>query len=180
MLGMSIPPSCVAAVKGLLAAGTASDAGRSVVVAGICRWLARRGVKVAPFKAQNMALNSAVTPDGAEIGRAQAAQAQAGGVVAEAAMNPILLKPSGERTSQVVVMGEAVTELDAHGYQALKPRLRAVVLDALASLAERFEVWSAKAPAARPRSTCAPATWSTWAWPGRRCVPARASPASPP
>jgi adenosylcobyric acid synthase len=127
-------------VKGLLVAGTASDAGKSVVVAGICRWLARRGVKVAPFKAQNMALNSAVTPDGAEIGRAQVAQAAAARVAPEAAMNPILLKPSGEWTSQVVVMGEAVTELDARGYQAFKPRLRAVVLDALASLVERFEV----------------------------------------
>jgi adenosylcobyric acid synthase len=128
------------AVKGLLVAGTGSDAGKSVVVAGICRWLARQGVKVAPFKAQNMALNSAVTPDGAEIGRAQAAQAAAARVAPEAAMNPILLKPSGERTSQVVVMGQAVTEFDARGYQALRPRLRAVVLEALASLAERFDV----------------------------------------
>jgi adenosylcobyric acid synthase len=111
-----------------------------VVVAGLCRWLARRGIKVAPFKAQNMALNSAVTPEGAEIGRAQVAQAAAARVVPEAAMNPILLKPSGERTSQVVVMGQAVAELDAGGYQELKPRLRTVVLDALASLADRFEV----------------------------------------
>jgi adenosylcobyric acid synthase len=127
-------------MRGLLVAGTASNAGKSVVVAGICRWLVRRGVKVAPFKAQNMALNSAVTPDGAEIGRAQVAQAAAARLAPEAAMNPILLKPSGEATSQVVVMGQAVAELDAHGYQELKPRLRTVVLDALASLADRFEV----------------------------------------
>jgi adenosylcobyric acid synthase len=127
-------------MKGLLVAGTASDVGKSVVVAGLCRWLARRGIKVAPFKAQNMALNSAVTPDGAEIGRAQAAQAAAARVAPEAAMNPILLKPSGEQTSQVVVMGQAVTELDARAYQELKPRLRTVVLEALASLADRFEV----------------------------------------
>jgi adenosylcobyric acid synthase len=127
-------------MKGLPVAGTASDAGKSVVVAGICRWLAGRGVKAAPFKAQNMALNSAVTRDGAEIGRAQAAQAAAARVAPEAAMNPILLKPSSERASQVVVMGEAVAELDARGYQALKPRLRPIVLEALAGLAERFEV----------------------------------------
>jgi adenosylcobyric acid synthase len=127
-------------MRGLLVAGTASDVGKSVVVAGLCRWLARRGIKVAPFKAQNMALNSAVTPDGAEIGRAQVAQAAAARLPPEAAMNPILLKPSGERTSQVVVMGRALADLDARAYQELKPRLRTVVLDALAGLADRFEV----------------------------------------
>jgi adenosylcobyric acid synthase len=127
-------------MRGLLVAGTASDVGKSVVVAGLCRWLARRGIKVAPFKAQNMALNSAVTPDGAEIGRAQAAQANAARVAPEAAMNPILLKPSSERTSQVMVMGRAVADLDARAYQELKPRLRSVVLEALASLADRFEL----------------------------------------
>jgi adenosylcobyric acid synthase len=127
-------------MRGLLVAGTASEVGKSVVVAGLCRWLVRRGIRVAPFKAQNMALNSAVTPDGAEIGRAQVAQAAAARLAPEAAMNPILLKPNSERTSQVVVMGQAVAELDARGYQDLKPRLRAVILDALASLADRFEV----------------------------------------
>jgi adenosylcobyric acid synthase len=127
-------------MRGLLVAGTASEVGKSVVVAGLCRWLARRGVKVAPFKAQNMALNSAVTPDGAEIGRAQAAQAAAARLPPEAAMNPILLKPSGEQTSQVVVMGQALAELDVRAYQDLKPRLRTVVLDALTSLADRYEM----------------------------------------
>jgi adenosylcobyric acid synthase len=127
-------------MRGLLVAGTASDVGKSVVVAGMCRWLARRGIKVAPFKAQNMALNSAVTPDGAEIGRAQVAQAAAARLPPEAAMNPILLKPGGEQTSQLVVMGQVVAELDARAYQAMKPRLRTVVLVALASLADRFEM----------------------------------------
>ena len=123
----------------LLVAGTASDAGKSVVVAGICRHLARLGVRVAPFKAQNMALNSAVTPDGAEIGRAQVAQAAAAGVTPEAAMNPILLKPAGERVSQVMVMGRPYTTVDARSYQELKPRLRGVVLEALADLRRRFD-----------------------------------------
>jgi adenosylcobyric acid synthase len=127
-------------MSGLLVAGTASDVGKSVVVAGLCRWLARQGVKVAPFKAQNMALNSGVTPDGAEIGRAQVAQAAAARVAPEAAMNPVLLKPSGERTSQVVVMGRPLAELDAAAYQELKPRLRPIVLQALADLRARFEV----------------------------------------
>jgi len=124
----------------LLVAGTASDAGKSVVVAGICRHLARQGLKVAPFKAQNMALNSAVTADGAEIGRAQVAQAAAAGAAPEAAMNPILLKPAGERVSQVVVMGQPFATVDARSYQDLKPQLRGVVLEALADLRRRYDV----------------------------------------
>ena len=124
----------------LLITGTTSDAGKSVVVAGLCRWLARRGLEVAPFKAQNMALNSAVTAAGAEIGRAQAMQAAAARVEPEAAMNPVLLKPTGERRSQVIVMGSAVGEADAAAYQQRKAALAAVVADALADLRSRFEV----------------------------------------
>jgi adenosylcobyric acid synthase len=124
----------------LLVAGTTSDAGTSVVVAGICRWLARQGVKVAPFKAQNMALNSAVTVSGAEIGRAQAMQAAAAGVEPEAAMNPVLLKPSGDRTSQVIVLGHPAGQEDARSYQARKPALLRVAVDALAELRSRFDV----------------------------------------
>lgn len=101
---------------GLLIAGTTSDAGKSVVTAGICRWLVRRGVKVAPFKAQNMSLNSFVTREGAEIGRAQAMQAQAARVEPTALMNPVLLKPGGDRTSQVVLMGRPVGEMSARGF----------------------------------------------------------------
>ena len=101
---------------GLLIAGTTSDAGKSVVTAGICRWLVRRGVKVAPFKGQNMSLNSFVTREGAEIGRAQAMQAQACRVEPTALMNPVLLKPGSDRSSQVVLMGRPVGELSAKGY----------------------------------------------------------------
>ncbi|MDT3400365.1 cobyric acid synthase [Streptomyces sp. B1866] len=100
----------------LLVAGTTSDAGKSVVTAGICRWLARKGVRVAPFKAQNMSLNSFVTRDGAEIGRAQAMQAAAARVEPSALMNPVLLKPGGDRTSQVVLLGRPVGELSARAY----------------------------------------------------------------
>lgn len=101
---------------GLLVAGTTSDAGKSVITAGICRWLTRRGLKVAPFKGQNMSLNSFVTRDGAEIGRAQAMQAQAARVEPSALMNPVLLKPGSDRSSQVVLLGKPVGELSARGF----------------------------------------------------------------
>ncbi|MEU6993744.1 cobyric acid synthase [Streptomyces sp. NPDC046465] len=101
---------------GLLVAGTTSDAGKSVVTAGICRWLTRKGVSVAPFKAQNMSLNSFVTREGAEIGRAQAMQAQAARVEPSALMNPVLLKPGSDRSSQVVLMGKPVGEMSARGF----------------------------------------------------------------
>jgi adenosylcobyric acid synthase len=120
---------------GLLIAGTTSDAGKSVVTAGVCRWLARKGVKVAPFKAQNMSLNSFVTRDGAEIGRAQAMQAAAAGVEPTALMNPVLLKPGGDRTSQVVLLGRPVGELSARGYHAgRQENLLGTVTDCLAEL----------------------------------------------
>ena len=125
---------------GLMVCGTTSDAGKSRVVTGLCRALARRGVRVAPFKAQNMALNSYVTRSGHEIGRAQGAQALAAGVEPDVDMNPILLKPSSDRTSQVVVLGEPIGHLDAAAYHAAKPALRQTVLDALDRLRVRFDV----------------------------------------
>lgn len=124
----------------VLIAGTGSDAGKSVIVAGLCRLLSRMGVRVAPFKAQNMSLNSAVTRDGAEIGRAQAAQAFAAGIPAEAAMNPILLKPTDEHRAQVVVMGHAMDETDAQAYMDLKPKLADVVMQAYQDLRSRFDI----------------------------------------
>lgn len=124
----------------LLVAGTHSDAGKSVVVAGICRWLAREGVRVAPFKAQNMALNSYITREGAEIGRAQAAQAAAASIEPEAAMNPVLLKSSAERRTQVIVRGKPWTTASARSYQGMKEDLLPVVLDSLEDLRCRFDV----------------------------------------
>jgi adenosylcobyric acid synthase len=124
----------------LLVAGTHSDAGKSLVTAGLCRWLRRQGVSVAPFKAQNMALNSVVARGGFEIGRAQAMQATAAGIEPEVAMNPILIKPSGERHSQVIVMGKPYADVSAGSYQDLKDELRPVVADALADLRARYDV----------------------------------------
>src|SRR5215217_4494479 len=123
----------------LLVAGTHSDAGKSVVVAGICRWLAREGISVAPFKAQNMSLNSYVTGEGTEIGRAQAAQAAAARVAPEAVMNPVLLKPSAADT-QVILRGRPWTTASARSYQGMKKDLLPVVLEALEDLRGRFDV----------------------------------------
>jgi adenosylcobyric acid synthase len=120
--------------------GATSDAGKSTLAVGLCRLLARQGVRVAPFKAQNMSLNSTVSAAGGEIARAQATQAAAAGVAAEVAMNPILLKPTGERSCQVVVLGRPWAHLDAAAYHDAKPELLAVVLDALADLRGRFDV----------------------------------------
>src|SRR5246127_2510753 len=128
-------------VGALLVAGTSSDAGKSAVTAGLCRWLARQGVAVAPFKAQNMSLNSFVTLAGEEIGRAQAAQAHACGIEPEALMNPVLLKPGSETGSQLIVLGKAVAETDAASYWNGN-RARAlldVVVNSYRELARRFD-----------------------------------------
>jgi len=125
----------------VLIAGTSSDAGKSVLVAGLCRWLARDGAAVAPFKAQNMSLNSFVTRAGEEIGRAQAAQAQACRIEPEAVMNPVLLKPGSDTSSQVIVLGRAVAEQEAGQYWGGTQRgLLEVVVDAFKDLAGRFDV----------------------------------------
>lgn len=119
--------------------GTMSDAGKSVVCAALLRALARRGLRAAPFKAQNMANNSAVTEDGAEIGRAQMMQAEAAGVRADARMNPVLLKPTGESASQVIVCGRAKGTLSAREYYARKAELLPAVLDSFFSLEREFD-----------------------------------------
>jgi adenosylcobyric acid synthase len=137
---MAAPPPHGRLRGGLVVCGTTSDAGKSWVVTGLCRLLARRGVRVAPFKGQNMALNAAVTADGGEIGHAQFVQALAAGVEPEVAMNPVLLKPTGERTSEVVVMGRVVDVRDAATHHGAQPALLPVVLDALADLRSRYDV----------------------------------------
>ncbi|MCP3752220.1 cobyric acid synthase [Pseudomonas sp. SBB6] len=106
----------------LMVQGTTSDAGKSTLVTALCRWLLRQGVAVVPFKPQNMALNSAVTAEGGEIGRAQAVQAQAAGLAPHTDMNPVLLKPNSDTGAQVIVHGRAVTSMNAvayHDYKAI-------------------------------------------------------------
>ena len=125
---------------GLLVAGTTSDAGKSALVAGICRVLHRRGIAVAPFKAQNMSNNSVVTVDGGEIGRAQAMQAHACGLAPSVDFNPVLLKPGSDRSSQVVVRGRADGMVSAQSYQQRKAALLGVVTESLADLRRRFDV----------------------------------------
>ena len=120
----------------LLVASTSSDAGKSVLVAGICRWLARQGVRVAPFKAQNMSNNSAVAVDGGEIGRAQAMQARAAGLEPSTRFNPVLLKPGSDRSSQVVVLGKPAGTLRDYRERDFKP----VVLSTLDGLRQDFDV----------------------------------------
>lgn len=124
----------------VLVVGTTSGAGKSTVVTALCRALARRGVDVAPFKAQNMSNHSAVTSDGGELGRAQAMQAAAAQVELDRRMGPVLLKPSGMRSSHVVVLGEEVGVDDAVGYGDRTARLRPVVLDSLTSLRRAHDV----------------------------------------
>jgi adenosylcobyric acid synthase len=124
----------------LMVQGTGSSVGKSLLCTALCRYFRREGVRVAPFKAQNMALNSAVTPDGREIGRAQAVQAEAAGVPARVEMNPVLLKPEGDRRSQVVVLGKPLGSMTATEYHAYKPQLAAVIAGALHSLRSAFDL----------------------------------------
>ncbi len=112
----------------LMVQGCTSDAGKSAMVTALCRWLVRRGRRVAPFKPQNMALNSAVTVDGGEIGRAQAVQAQACGIAAHTDFNPVLLKPDSDTGAQVIIHGHAVTQMDARAYHDYKRVAFAAVL----------------------------------------------------
>ncbi|SDY84651.1 adenosylcobyric acid synthase [Amycolatopsis xylanica] len=127
-------------MRGLLVAGTTSDAGKSLVTAGICRWLARQGLRVAPFKAQNMSNNSMVCADGAEIGRAQWVQARAAMVEPEAAMNPVLLKPGSDRRSHVIALGKPFGTLEAGEYATGRAGLAEIAFDTFASLRTRFDV----------------------------------------
>lgn len=126
--------------KTLMIQGTTSDAGKSTLVTGICRVLARRGVKVAPFKPQNMALNSAVTIDGGEIGRAQAVQAQACFLEPHTDMNPVLLKPNSDTGAQVIIHGKAIHAMEARAYHDYKTIAMRAVLESYKRLCAQYDV----------------------------------------
>ena len=124
----------------LMVQGTTSDAGKSTLVTALCRWLKRQGVAVVPFKPQNMALNSAVTADGGEIGRAQAVQAQAAGLAPHSDMNPVLLKPNSDIGAQVIIHGRALSNMDAAAYHDYKKVAMNAVLQSHQRLSAAYPV----------------------------------------
>ena len=132
-------PKYPSTTPSLMVQGCTSDAGKTILVAALCRVLARRGVRVAPFKPQNMALNSAVTIDGGEIGRAQALQALAAGVPAHIDFNPILLKPATDQRAQVIIHGQALSDLNARDYHEYKPRAMKAVLESWDRLCAEYD-----------------------------------------
>ena len=127
-------------MAGILVAGTSSDAGKSLIVAGLCRAFARRGIRVAPFKAQNMSNNSMVCPDGSEIGRAQYLQALAAGVEPSALLNPVLLKPATDRRAFIVLGGQPGGTLEAGEYTNGRARLAAAAFDAYRQLEADYDL----------------------------------------
>ena len=126
--------------RALMIQGTGSDVGKSLIVAGLCRAFARRGLRVRPFKPQNMSNNAAVTAEGGEIGRAQALQARACGIAPSADMNPVLLKPQAGHTAQVVLCGEVLRAASAREYRSLAPSLLPAVLGAFARLSTEADL----------------------------------------
>lgn len=126
--------------KPLMVVGTASSVGKSLLVTAFCRIFKRRGFSVAPFKSQNMSLNSFVTPEGHEMGRAQVSQAEAAGLTPSALMNPILLKPTTNSKSQVIVNGKVYGNMSAVEYYQFKDNLRPDVQAAFDELSSRYEV----------------------------------------
>jgi adenosylcobyric acid synthase len=130
----------MAKAKNLMILGTGSDVGKSILVAGLCRILKQDGYRVAPFKAQNMALNSFITPEGGEMGRAQVVQAEAAGIEPHVDMNPILLKPTSNVGSQVIVHGKVYGNFQAEEYYLKKPDLVPQVMESYHRLEENYEV----------------------------------------
>ncbi|MCL4351594.1 MAG: cobyric acid synthase, partial [Firmicutes bacterium] len=127
--------------KSLMVLGCASDVGKSVLCAGLCRIFAQEGWAVAPFKAQNMSLNSAITPSGREIGRAQAVQAEAAGILPNEHMNPVLLKPTSDHRTQVVLQGKVFGHVSARQYfYGFKDDLWIAVVESYQYLADRYDV----------------------------------------
>ena len=126
--------------KAIMVQGTMSNAGKSILVSALCRIFKQDGYRVAPFKSQNMALNSFITRDGLEMGRAQVTQAEAAGVEPDVRMNPVLLKPVHDQGSQVILNGEVLDTITARNYYAMKPTLRPEIMKAYNSLADDFDV----------------------------------------
>ena len=126
--------------KTIMFLGTGSDVGKSVLTAALCRILYQDGYRVAPFKAQNMALNSFVTPEGGEMGRAQVVQAEAAGISPHVDMNPILLKPSSQMGSQVIVQGKVLGNMKAKTYYDYKKRLLPMVNKSFGRLANQYDI----------------------------------------
>ncbi|MBR2187936.1 MAG: cobyric acid synthase, partial [Eubacterium sp.] len=126
--------------KAIMVQGTMSNVGKSLVAAGLCRIFHQDGWSCAPFKAQNMALNSYVTEEGLEMGRAQVMQAEAAGIRPRAEMNPILLKPTNDTGSQVIVNGKSIGNYDARDYFSFKKELIPNVLSAWNTLAEEYDI----------------------------------------
>ncbi|HQR96938.1 MAG TPA: cobyric acid synthase, partial [Thiotrichales bacterium] len=124
----------------LMIQGCTSDAGKSTLVAALCRLLHRQGYSVAPFKPQNMALSAAVSVDGGEIGRAQATQALACGLEPHSDMNPVLLKPTSDRKAQVIIRGKSIGHLDALDYHHYKTTAKTAVLEAWQSLTNQYDI----------------------------------------
>src|ERR1700683_2806435 len=129
---------CLMPGRCLMVQGTSSDAGKSTLVTGLCRVLKRRGGRVAPFKPQNMALNSAVAADGGEIGRAQALQAQAAGIATSSDLNPVLLKPNSDVGAQVIIHGRAIGNMLAGEYHDYKRIAHGAVMAAYARLVQQY------------------------------------------
>ncbi len=123
----------------LMIQGTTSDAGKSMLVTALCRWLSRQGIRVAPFKPQNMALNSVVSSNGGEIGRAQAVQAFAAGLAPHTDMNPVLLKPNTDKSAQVIIHGHAIADMDACGFHNYKSIAMSAVLESHARLVAQYD-----------------------------------------
>ena len=126
--------------KSIMIQGTMSNAGKSLLAAGLCRIFRQDGYRTAPFKSQNMALNSFITREGLEMGRAQVMQAEAAGIVPDVRMNPVLLKPTTDTGSQVIVRGEVLGHMDARRYFAYKKGLMPMILEAYRSLSEEYDI----------------------------------------
>lgn len=126
--------------KSLMIQGTASSVGKSIITAGFCRIFKQDGYRVAPFKSQNMALNSFITEEGHEMGRAQVVQAEAAGIRPHVLMNPILLKPSTDQKAQVIFMGKVHENMSASEYHTFKPKLKEMILKAYNDLSSQYDI----------------------------------------